>query len=337
MLRFVALGLQKYRSATVPCAAIILSVAMATPIARQDASAFFLPLSANDQPLAVRITSGTAVERSADGRTSPISPIEARALVFPFSHRLVVESAGEDVTGSIKLSSQTAAVRINRRAKGDMALTVIEKAPEAAQPQEPETPSLLGSILSEEDGTAALKRGFLRKLPRILARFDASAPLSLASAKPGPARLADLSIQTPRDFERAHACLAQAIYFESRSEPVRGQQAVAQVVLNRVRSGFYPSNICGVIFQNKSWHNRCQFSFACDGTKKRVNDQEAWETANRIADDAIAGRYFLQEIGDATHYHAAYVAPRWRRSLHRVKRIGEHIFYTIPGVAINED
>lgn len=234
-----------------------------------------------------------------------------------------------DVSAMIKTSAP--AIRVNRRAKSDLAMTIVEKTP--ARP--------FALALGVEDGRAALSRGFLRKLPVITARLDPQAPLATARApdriRPEPARLADLSITTAKDLERAHACLAQAIYYESRGEPVRGQQAVAQVVLNRVKSGIYPASICGVIFQNKHWRNRCQFSFACDGIRKRVNDQEAWETANRVADDAIAGRYFLQEIGDATHYHAAYVAPRWRRSLHRMKKIGEHIFYAIPGVAINDE
>ena len=59
-------------------------------------------------------------------------------------------------------------------------------------------------------------------------------------------------------------CLAEGIYFEARGEPVSGQAAVSQVILNRVRNPHYPNTICGVVYQNKHWRNRCQFSFACD-------------------------------------------------------------------------
>lgn len=283
---------------------------------------------------------------SGDGRFHPaalsaaVTPSRGAArplLVTPpdTAPRLAREDAGYS-TGE-----PTVTVRVNRAAKGDLAMTIIQKLPTPEPVAGEAAPAETAMARILDDGATALKRGFLRKLPVIIARHDLQAPLSQAAhaerLKPGPARLADLSIVSGKDLEKAHACLTQAIYHESRGEPVRGQQAVAQVVLNRVKSGVYPASICGVIFQNKHWRNRCQFSFACDGTNKRVNDQEAWETATRIADDAIAGRYFLQEIGDATHYHAAYVAPRWRRSLQRMKKIGEHIFYAIPGVAINDE
>ena len=69
-------------------------------------------------------------------------------------------------------------------------------------------------------------------------------------------------------------CLANAIYFEARGETLRGQAAVAQVVLNRVRNPAYPETICGVVYQNQNLKNRCQFSFACDGKKDRHRQPE---------------------------------------------------------------
>jgi spore germination cell wall hydrolase CwlJ-like protein len=93
--------------------------------------------------------------------------------------------------------------------------------------------------------------------------------------------------------------------------------------------------VCDVIYQNRHRLNACQFSYACDRRPETIRDERAWEIASRIADDAIAGRVFLAEIGDSTHYHANYVAPRWRRSLYRTERIGTHIFYRMPGVSIN--
>lgn len=127
-------------------------------------------------------------------------------------------------------------------------------------------------------------------------------------------------------------CLAEAIYFEARSEPADGQAAVAQVVLNRVGSGLYPSTVCGVVFQNRSRRNACQFSFACSGHRLRILEPEAWARAERIAKNVSDGKTYVADIGDATHYHATYVRPRWARYLKRVDRIGHHIFYELrPG------
>ncbi len=125
-------------------------------------------------------------------------------------------------------------------------------------------------------------------------------------------------------------CLAEAIYFEARSEPWLGQVSVAQVVLNRVRSKHYPNTICGVVYQNKHRRNRCQFSFACDGKRERVRNQKSWDVAQNIAREIVTGQHWQKDIGPATHYHATYVRPRWARSLKRQKRIGRHIFYKFP-------
>jgi len=134
------------------------------------------------------------------------------------------------------------------------------------------------------------------------------------------------------DFERARHCLATAVYFEARGESVEGQRAVAQVVLNRVLDYRYPDTVCGVVFQNQTWRNRCQFSFACDGRPERISDKGSWSTAVKVAEEALEGDYFDEEIGEATHYHATYVNPRWSRYLRKVERVGTHVFYQLkPG------
>jgi spore germination cell wall hydrolase CwlJ-like protein len=129
----------------------------------------------------------------------------------------------------------------------------------------------------------------------------------------------------PRD--KAEKCLANAVYFEARNEPVRGQIGVAQVVLNRVFSGFYPHDVCNVVYQNAHRHLACQFTFACDGIPDIVTDAESWARAKRIARASLDGKVWLPEIGKATHYHANYVHPWWVRSMHKLHRIGAHIFY----------
>lgn len=122
-------------------------------------------------------------------------------------------------------------------------------------------------------------------------------------------------------------CLATGIYFEARGESERGQAAVAQVILNRVRNPAYPDTICGVVYQNRNWRNRCQFSFACDGRADRITNKRAYERAERIAMDVTTGREWLADVGSATHYHATYVRPRWARTMEKVDKIGLHVFY----------
>lgn len=122
-------------------------------------------------------------------------------------------------------------------------------------------------------------------------------------------------------------CLATAIYFEARGESYRGQVAVAQVVLNRVKDHRYPDTICGVVYQNQSRRNSCQFSFACDGVPETINDRTSWAQAEDIASRFTAGQLYLTEVGDATHYHATYVRPAWAPRMSKVTQIGLHVFY----------
>ena len=122
-------------------------------------------------------------------------------------------------------------------------------------------------------------------------------------------------------------CLANAVYFEARGETLRGQAAVAQVVLNRVRNPAYPETICGVVYQNQNLKNRCQFSFACDGKKDVIASPKTYKVAQDIAMAVTAGKIFLPEVASSTHYYAQYVKPRWARSMEKMKKIGLHIFY----------
>jgi spore germination cell wall hydrolase CwlJ-like protein len=106
---------------------------------------------------------------------------------------------------------------------------------------------------------------------------------------------------------------------------------VAQVILNRVRNPTFPNTICGVVYQNDNWRNRCQFSFACDGIRDRVRSQRHWKTAQDIALAVTAGKIWFDSVGSSTHYHAVYVRPRWARSMERQTRIGLHVFYRTYG------
>ncbi len=127
--------------------------------------------------------------------------------------------------------------------------------------------------------------------------------------------------------DKQERCLANAVYFEARSENVRGQIAVAQVVMNRTFSGFYPDTVCGVVYQNSHRHLACQFTFACDGIRDVVTEQEQWERAKKIARETLDGRLWLPEVGKSTHYHAYYVRPSWVREMRKLYRVGAHTFY----------
>lgn len=131
--------------------------------------------------------------------------------------------------------------------------------------------------------------------------------------------------------QKEQKCLAEAVYFEARGEPVEGQAAVAQVVLNRVRNPAYPATICGVVYQNDHWRNRCQFSFACDGIKDRIASPGHYRVAKDVAMAVTAGKIWLEGVGSSTHYHATYVRPRWAGTMKKLTKIGQHIFYRTYG------
>ncbi len=136
--------------------------------------------------------------------------------------------------------------------------------------------------------------------------------------------------ETEAEFqERERRCLATAIYFEARGEPVEGQQAVAQVVMNRVRSPLYPDTICGVVYQGQNRGTGCQFSFTCDRKTDNAKDIERWDLAMSIARDVTTGKVWLDDIGYSSHYHATYVRPVWVRHMNKLKQIGRHIFYRL--------
>jgi len=197
------------------------------------------------------------------------------------------------------------------------------------QPWEPnETPTVLAAPHVDPE----IKRVALDPLPDVVIDADTSgesvAPKGEVTGEGHrprtPAERLNLSGESRVKHER---CLANAIYFEARGEVERGQMAVAQVVLNRAFSGYYPGNVCDVIYQNAHRHLACQFTFACDNHRDVVREPEAWETATRIARDALDGKFWLPEVGKATHYHATYVRPWWVRTMTKHTKLGIHVFY----------
>lgn len=126
-------------------------------------------------------------------------------------------------------------------------------------------------------------------------------------------------------------CLTTGIYFEARGESLKGQAAVAQVILNRVRNPAYPDTICGVVYQGEKLRTGCQFSFTCDRIPDLVLAPWHWKTAKEVAMAVTAGKIWFPEVGSATHYHANYVRPNWGPTMKRVAKIGKHIFYRTYG------
>ncbi|WDR05114.1 cell wall hydrolase [Devosia rhodophyticola] len=174
--------------------------------------------------------------------------------------------------------------------------------------------------------------GALNAIAALVPTADAPSP-ALASAKLAYARASAPVTGEFATTEKVSVsdkqlwCLSTAIYFEARGENYRGQVAVAQVVMNRTKAELYPSTICGVVFQNQSRRNACQFSFACDGIPERITEPKAWKQAQEIARKVVDGELYLTEVADATHYHATYVRPDWARRMQRVTQVGMHVFY----------
>ena len=129
---------------------------------------------------------------------------------------------------------------------------------------------------------------------------------------------------------RALECLTAAVYYEARSEPVEGQQAVAQVVLNRVRNPAYPASVCGTVYEGASRSTGCQFSFTCDGSMSARREPAAWERARQVAQAALSG-FVYAPVGSATYYHTTAVHPWWAAKMTEIGQIGAHLFYRLPG------
>lgn len=154
----------------------------------------------------------------------------------------------------------------------------------------------------------------------------ASSAPRLALAAPQPAKITKITPRRSVD-PAERDCLAEAIYFESRGEPRDSQVAVAHVVLNRVASKNYPSRVCSVIREGEELgKGRCQFHWRCDGRSDVPSEYAAWQDAQALAEDVLAGTVPDPTKG-AQFFHATYVTPQWASRLRPTARIGAHIYY----------
>lgn len=154
-----------------------------------------------------------------------------------------------------------------------------------------------------------------------------SGALAAASATAGTTiNFATLDAMPAVTGDAQWQCLAQAIYFESRGEPLAGQIAVAEVVLNRVGSRQFPSTVCGVTRQGAGSGKGCQFSYACDGNSDAMRSSLARDRSEKLARLMLDGRP-RTVAGGATYFHVRSIRPDWSRRFSRTATIGHHMFY----------
>ncbi|MDF0594440.1 cell wall hydrolase [Psychromarinibacter halotolerans] len=136
------------------------------------------------------------------------------------------------------------------------------------------------------------------------------------------------ALPTPKGGD-AWSCLTEALYFEARGESIRGQFAVAEVILNRVDRAEFPNSVCGVVKQGTGRKYQCQFSYTCDGAPETVHEPLSFERAGKIAALMLGGVDRRLTRG-ATHYHTVAVDPYWASRFPRTTTIGVHHFYHMP-------
>ena len=145
-------------------------------------------------------------------------------------------------------------------------------------------------------------------------------------AKAAPKNPLPLLPMSSKERDRAEHCLALNIYHEARSEPRKGQEAVAAVTINRVASSKFPDSVCGVVQQGGKKLNRCQFSWWCDRHSDKPREAKAWARAKDLSREALDGK-LSDPTNGALYYHANYVKPKWSRTFHKTSKIGRHLFY----------
>ncbi|MFI0396832.1 cell wall hydrolase [Paracoccus jiaweipingae] len=150
--------------------------------------------------------------------------------------------------------------------------------------------------------------------------YVGAAPARISAAAAGPEQLYRASANAAgAPSSRELQCMTEALYFEARGEPRAGQRAVAEVILNRVDSGRFPDNVCGVVNQ------RGQFSYTIGGSRK-IRNKSAYMRVRAVAMEALSGAPRSLTNG-ATYFHTPQVRPSWSRRFTRTTRIGSHIFY----------
>lgn len=207
----------------------------------------------------------------------------------------------------------------------------------------------IGSFMAwrgwQDRQAAALSPEKLKRLPARPEDIEAHGNSARSVLAPDSARLRNaavpfatgpIAIASPfafkgsaEDRSQAQRCLSTAVLYEA-GDDTRGEKAVAQVILNRVRHAAFPGTVCGVVYQGSQRATGCQFTFTCDGSLRRQMPEAAWRRARDVAERALAGE-IDETVGLATHYHTDWVYPYWSPQLRKLARVGTHLFFGWPG------
>lgn len=160
-----------------------------------------------------------------------------------------------------------------------------------------------------------------RQLDTLLRRPESAGPITYSRSW--------IAAQPNAKGNAQWACLAEALYFEARGESVKGQFAVAEVILNRVDSSKFPNSVCSVVKQGTGRKYACQFTYTCDGYKDVIREKGAYANVAKVARAMLDGAPRPLTKG-ATYYHTKAVSPKWSRKFHRTATIGVHHFYRSP-------
>lgn len=178
-------------------------------------------------------------------------------------------------------------------------------------------------LLHDRAAVGAMAEDRIAALSTLPSPGKASAPKEVLATKYSSKWLATL----PKPQQDAEwRCLTEALYFEARGETIKGQFAVAEVIMNRVDHPRYPNSVCGVINQGTGRKYACQFTFTCDGRPEVINEPATFARLGKVARVMIDGTDRPLTDG-ATHYHTTAVAPVWANRLTRTAKIGVHRFY----------
>ncbi len=182
------------------------------------------------------------------------------------------------------------------------------------------SPAFLKLIEAEKAGKERLRSGRVAKISKPV---DVPAPKGSGNLTYS---VAELNARPNATGDAQWACLAEALYFEARGETLKGQIAVAEVILNRVSSSRFPNTVCAVIHQGTGRKYACQFTYTCDGNPETIHEPGAYQRVAKVARMMLDGAP-RKLSGGATYYHTTAVSPSWSRKFRRTARMGVHLFY----------
>ncbi|PJE32077.1 Cell Wall Hydrolase [Pseudooceanicola antarcticus] len=196
-------------------------------------------------------------------------------------------------------------------------LTVVLASGSAALAQNP----LTDAMQAEAEGLKSVPNA---RLASLLRRPRAANSVGIEYSREWLAR------QPAASGDEQFLCLAEALYFEARGESVKGQFAVAEVILNRVDSPTFPNTVCGVVHQGTGRKFACQFTYTCDGRKEVIHEPAAYAQVSKVAAIMLEDDTPRELTDGAEFYHTLHVNPKWSRKFSKTATIGVHEFYKMP-------